>query len=126
MRSRDEQMDEKDKIPVREKKTKYQLGVDEFPKKKEDYYKRLQKRYSACRITMDIANSYYENAKEKTYAEQIELRSQLIERYGVTELEATNILRGFHISDYVRKYELMSRGIFFNVYSKTSYEMEKS
>ena len=111
----DKQMDEEDKIPVREKKTKYQLGVDEFPKKKEDYYKRLQIRYSACRITMDIANSYYENAKEKTYAEQIELRSQLIERYGVTELEATNILNGFHISDYVRKYELMSQGIFFNV-----------
>ena len=118
MRSRDEQMDEEDKIPVREKKTKYQLGVDEF-KKKEDYYRRLQIRYSACRITMDIANSYYETAKEKTYTERVELRNQLIERYGVTELEATNILNGFHISDYVRKYELMSQGIFFNVYGQS-------
>ena len=115
MRSWDKQMDEENKIPVREKKTKYQLGVDEFPKKKEEYYRRLQARYSACRITMDIANSYYENAKEKTYAEQIELRSQLIERYGVTELEATNILRGFHISDYVYFMLFSKIGRVFNV-----------
>lgn len=119
MSSLDKQMNEDDKVVVQKKKAKYQLGIDKFPKAKEDYYKRLQIRYSACRITMDIANSYYENAKEKTYAEQIELRNQLIERYGVTELEATNILRGFHISDYVRKYEFMSQGIFFNVYGKS-------
>lgn len=115
----DKQMDEDDKVVEQKRKAKYQLGVDEFPEYKEDYYKRLQIRYSACRITMDIANSYYENAKEKTYAEQIELRNELIEMYGVTELEATNILRGFHICDYVRKYELISQGIFFNVYGQS-------
>lgn len=115
MSNLDKHMAEDDKVVTQKRKAKYQLGVDEFPEKREDYYRRLQIRYSACRITMDIANSYYENAKEKTYAEQIELRNQLIERYGVTELEATNILNGFHISDYVRKYELISQGIFFNV-----------
>lgn len=115
----DKQMEEEDKFSVREKKAKYQLGIDKFPKAKEEYYKRLQIRYSARRITMDIANSYYENAKGKTYAEQIELRNELIEMYGVTELEATNILRGFHICDYVRKYELISQGIFFNVYGRS-------
>ena len=28
----------------------------------------------------------------------------LMEEFGVTQLEATNILNGFHVADYVNKY----------------------
>ena len=34
-----------------------------------------------------------------------ELCKEFMEEYGITELEATNILNGFNISDYITKYE---------------------
>ena len=33
-----------------------------------------------------------------------ELMLELMEEYGVTQLEATNILNGYHVADYVSKY----------------------
>ena len=36
------------------------------------------------------------------------LRMELMDRCGVTEVEAINILNGYHINDYVLKYEVRS------------------
>lgn len=36
------------------------------------------------------------------------LKNELMKECNVTEIEAINILNGFHISDYVKKYELIS------------------
>lgn len=38
-------------------------------------------------------------------AKLAELRQELMENYGVTELEATNILNGRNVRDYVAKYD---------------------
>ena len=35
------------------------------------------------------------------------LKKELMDLYDVTEIEAINILNGYHISDYVRKYEII-------------------
>ena len=39
------------------------------------------------------------------------LGEELQDLYGVTEIEAVNILKGFHIKDYVNKYDRIRRGI---------------
>ena len=36
------------------------------------------------------------------------LKIELMKECDVTEIEAINILNGFHVSDYVKKYELIS------------------
>lgn len=37
--------------------------------------------------------------------EKRKLRMELQQKYGLTELEATNILNGYHVEDYLNKYE---------------------
>lgn len=106
---------------MEKKKTRWVLGVDEFPENKVAYYLGLKKKYSERRITMDIAKDYCKKAEGKTLQEIIVLRNELEREYGVTELEATNILNGYHISDYVKKYEDYSNGIFYNVTGRNSH-----
>ena len=36
---------------------------------------------------------------------------QMLEEYGITEIEATNILNGYGTSDYIGKYERIRNGI---------------
>ncbi len=61
-------------------------------------------------LTYDIANRYYKKASEaKTPTNEmvgrlLELRDELVHKYGITEIEAINILYGYHISEYVEKY----------------------
>lgn len=106
---------------MEEKKSRHQLGVDKFPAKDEEKYRMLKAKYAASRITSEIAREYQKKAVGKSVREQFVLREELIQKYGVTELEATNILCGNPVSDYITKYELMSQGIFFNVYGKGSH-----
>lgn len=40
--------------------------------------------------------------------EMRKLRMELMDRCGVTEVEAINILNGYHINDYILKYEIRS------------------
>ncbi len=70
---------------------------------------------------MDIAREYCKKAKGKSLDEFFTLRNELEREYGVTELEATNILNGYHISDYVKKYEDYSNDIFYNVTGPNSH-----
>jgi len=113
------QLDEEIKS-FKQNKWRYQLGIDKFPKN-EDYYKGLMIRYSNCRITLSIADEYCKKAVGKNVWETKQLRDELMEKCGVTEIEATNILNGFHVEEYVIKYELMSQGIFFNVFGADSH-----
>lgn len=62
-------------------------------------------------ITLEIAKKYHELAMPclirngNNYAGEVRtLGNSLIRNYGMTELEAFNVLRGFHIEDYVNKY----------------------
>ena len=47
------------------------------------------------------------NGRQDT-GEMRKLRMELMDRCGVTEVEAINILNGYHINDYVLKYEVRS------------------
>lgn len=66
-------------------------------------------------LTRDIARTYQNRAKALPYngmqdiGERRALRIELQERCGVTELEAVNILNGFHIDIYCMKYLIKVR-----------------
>ena len=49
-----------------------------------------------------------------------ELMSELMEEYGVTQVEAINILNGYHIADYVNKYQRIQNLIPLDVKEKTA------
>lgn len=64
------------------------------------------------RLTQEIAIRFSNEAKriKGTSCGEIQirkLRNELVDTYGVTELEAINILNGYHILDYIQKYEIM-------------------
>lgn len=62
-------------------------------------------------LTRRIAKEYVGRAKQipdesrQDVENRRELRMELQERCGLTELEAVNIINGYHIGDYVAKYE---------------------
>lgn len=66
-------------------------------------------------LTRDIARTYQNRAKALPYngmqdtGERRALRIELQERCGVTELEAVNIINGFHIDIYCMKYLIKAR-----------------
>lgn len=61
-------------------------------------------------LTKEIACTYRERAKALPYngmqdiGERRALRKELQARCGLTELEAANIINGFHIEEYCKKY----------------------
>lgn len=61
-------------------------------------------------ITEEDAKSYQEKAQNiSTYGQDIrarrELRMELQRRFGLLEIEAINIINGFHTASYIKKYE---------------------
>lgn len=73
---------------------------------------RLKKQHHGEWITMTIAKRYHQIAKpfisfhDGQYVQTLrELGEELKEKYGVTELEAINILNGYHLKDYVDRYK---------------------
>lgn len=66
-------------------------------------------------LTFNIACAYRDRAKALPYngmqdiGARRELRQELQERCGITELEAVNIINGFHITDYCMKYLIKAR-----------------
>ena len=66
-------------------------------------------------LTREIAYTYRDRAKALPYngmqdiGERRALRIELQERCGVTELEAVNIINGFHIDIYCMKYLIKAR-----------------
>ena len=76
----------------------------------------LNKRKEKEWLTQEIAVQYYKKAQRLRNSEQDtgqfrKLKKELMEQCNVLEIEAINILRGFHISDYVKKYENLEKGI---------------
>lgn len=66
-------------------------------------------------LTHEIAYAYRDRAKALPYngmqdiRERRALRIELQERCGITELEAVNIINGFHIDIYCMKYLIKAR-----------------
>jgi hypothetical protein len=66
-------------------------------------------------LTREIAYTYRDRAKALPYngmqdiGERRALRIELQERCGITELEAINIINGFHIDIYCMKYLIKAR-----------------
>lgn len=57
--------------------------------------------------------------------ERRRLRLELQERCGLTELEAINILNGFHIESYIRKYEIRAGKVKIQVDEKELLKRQK-
>lgn len=61
-------------------------------------------------LTYRIARQYHKRSMKfegTAVKERNRLIHELMDRCSVTELEATNIIRGAGINDYVRKYEIL-------------------
>lgn len=62
-------------------------------------------------LTWEAVNKYRKLAEQlsennqECIGERRELCEQMMKEYGITELEAVNILNGHHAADYVRKYK---------------------
>lgn len=66
-------------------------------------------------LTTEIAYSYQSRARAlpgypSDVGEVRKLKLELLERCGLTELEAYNVLLGNHVSDYVNKYKKILSG----------------
>ena len=65
-------------------------------------------------LNLEVANRFRNKAKrlaDKSVQDMGEfrrLKTELMDYCDVTEMEAINILRGYHTMDYIRKYEIMS------------------
>ena len=74
----------------------------------------LNKRKEKEWLTQEIAVQYYKKAQRMrgNTGQDIggfrKLKNELMVRCDVTEIEAVNILKGYHISDYIKKYEILS------------------
>lgn len=68
-------------------------------------------------LTLEICNEYRNRAKQlpqddgQDTGARRELRLELQKRCNILEIEAINILNGYHIQAYVQKYEIMSGAI---------------
>ena len=67
-------------------------------------------------LSTEVAIQYYKKSQRLRNNEQDvgsfrKLKNELMNKCNVTEIEAINILRGFHVSDYVKKYENLEKGI---------------
>lgn len=77
-------------------------------------------------LTLEVAEQYRKRAcalrspAHEIKGEMYELMSELMEEYGVTQLEAINILNGYHIADYVNKYYRIQNLIPLDVKEKTA------
>lgn len=62
-------------------------------------------------LTLKIANEYRKRAailpndSMQDIGERRNLREELQNRCGITELEAVNIINGYHVGTYIAKYE---------------------
>ena len=74
----------------------------------------LDKRKEKEWLTQEIAISYYKKAQRlrandgQDIGRFRKLKEELMNQCNVIEIEAINILKGYHISDYIRKYDVMS------------------
>ena len=106
--------------------------MDEYSKKLE-YIRREKMNHKGEWLTVEGAEEYVARAKKLLsrnpvdVGERRELRTELQERYGLTELEAINILNGNLINDYVNKYyriknEIVDKDIAdFNIWIKNEF-----
>lgn len=113
---------------------RFKLGEDDKKFKNPDELARcyeLMQQYKEKRVTEQVAKEYAElgkGLKSNEGGDQREhraLEKELVREYGVTEVEAINILNGRNISDYIRKYEDIANGIFYNIEAKSTPEMQK-
>ena len=67
-------------------------------------------------LTEKIAYEYYKRSQHmapsgQDIGDRRKLRIELQQQYGLCEIETVNILNGYHIKDYVTKYQRLEQGI---------------
>lgn len=93
--------------------SKKREGVKGMASRLEKYMAWLWRQYSCHKgkwLTTEAAEDYYKRAQQlpntdgQLIGERRVLWQELKDEYGLTDLEAVNILNGYYISDYVNKY----------------------
>ena len=65
-------------------------------------------------LNLEVANCFRNKAKRLTDGSGQDkgefrcLKNEFMDYCDVTDIEAINILRGYHVMDYIRKYEILS------------------
>ena len=75
-----------------------------------EFLKKLKKTHTGEWITYDAIVMYQKRVSglsKEDIGERRKIRIEFQKRYGLTELEAINLLNGFHVQIYLRKYERM-------------------
>lgn len=89
-----------------------------------DLVNEQHRRHKGKWLTMSEAEKYQarvsllENPSNEMIGKKYEIMLELMEEYGVTQLEATNILNGFHVADYVNKYYCIQNKIPLDIKEK--------
>ena len=82
-------------------------------KEAEDYVKNEYAKHKEEWLTQDIAEMYQQKGRildnncRLDNGERRKLRIELQQKYGLTEIEAVNILNGIHTLEIVKRYERM-------------------
>lgn len=99
MRDEDESKDEKDKKGKTEKE------------KQIERLRRLKEQHKGEWITFEDCKEYYLKAQAlpnngyQDIGERRQLRMELQKKFDLSETEAINILNGYHVHEYVQKYD---------------------
>ena len=93
-----------------------EFSIERSHREKKELAIRLKKEHKGRWLTRKAADFYaarafiYRAAYEDEYIGKLrELGEELQKKYGITELEATNILRGRNVADYVNKYRRIKK-----------------
>ncbi|MBR4182407.1 MAG: hypothetical protein IKQ56_01160 [Lachnospiraceae bacterium] len=85
-------------------------GEKEAYEKEFQRLKKLREQHKGEWLTYEIAMDYYHRAESIPCNDRSDtgirnvLRKEIQEKYGVTEIEAVNILSGYFIADYAERY----------------------
>ena len=101
-------------------------GLATRKERDQEWLKRKLEYHKGKWLTMDAVHEYQKKAKElegtdgQMTGERFRLCRQMMDEYGVTEIEAINILNGYHTADYVNKYHRIRYQIPLSIKENTS------
>lgn len=81
-------------------------------------------------LTMETVEKYQARVRmldissNEMIGTKYEIMLEIMAEYGVTQLEATNILNGFHVADYVNKYYRIQNKIPLDIKEKNTSKSE--
>lgn len=93
--------------------------------------KKKEANHQGLWINEEAVEVYQKRIKEcslfsrEDVGERRRLRIEFQKQYGLNEIEALNIANGFHVTSYLKKYELLEKGVDIEQLSSKEYVFEE-